>query len=71
MNARVIPYLLIAPSLAFLAILFFVPLVQTVALAFQAGGIWTTENFTRMTGDLNLTGIIPGCFTVFYNVKRV
>ena len=62
MNARVIPYLLIAPSLAFLAILFFVPLVQTVALAFQAGGIWSTENFTRMTGDLNFTDAVVNTF---------
>jgi multiple sugar transport system permease protein len=62
MNARVIPYLLIAPSLAFLAILFFVPLVQTVALAFQADGIWTTENFTRMTGDLNFTDAVVNTF---------
>jgi multiple sugar transport system permease protein len=37
MQARYIPYLLIAPSLAFLTVLFFVPLVQTIALAFQAG----------------------------------
>jgi multiple sugar transport system permease protein len=62
MNARVIPYLLIAPSLAFLAILFFVPLVQTVALAFQAGGIWSTENFTRMTGDLNFADAVVNTF---------
>lgn len=62
MNARVIPYLLIAPSLAFLAILFFVPLVQTVALAFQANGIWSTENFTRMTGDLNFTDAVVNTF---------
>jgi multiple sugar transport system permease protein len=62
MNARVIPYLLIAPSLAFLAILFFVPLVQTVALAFQADGIWSTGNFTRMTGDLNFTDAVVNTF---------
>ena len=62
MNARVIPYLLIGPSLAFLAILFFVPLVQTVALAFQADGIWSTENFTRMTGDLNFTDAVVNTF---------
>jgi multiple sugar transport system permease protein len=62
MNARVIPYLLIAPSLAFLAILFFVPLVQTVALAFQAGGIWSTENFSRMTGDLNFADAVVNTF---------
>lgn len=62
MNARVIPYLLIAPSLAFLALLFFVPLVQTVALAFQTDGIWSTENFTRMTGDLNFTDAVVNTF---------
>ncbi len=62
MNARVIPYLLIAPSFAFLAILFFVPLVQTVALAFQTDGIWSTENFTRMTGDLNFTDAVVNTF---------
>ena len=62
MNARVIPYLLIAPSLAFLAILFFVPLVQTVALAFQADGTWSIENFTRMTGDLNFTDAVVNTF---------
>ena len=62
MNARVIPYLLIASSLAFLAILFFVPLVQTVALAFQADGTWSTENFTRMTGDLNFTDAVVNTF---------
>jgi multiple sugar transport system permease protein len=62
MNSRVIPYLLITPSLAFLAILFFVPLVQTVALAFQADGIWSTENFTRMTGDLNFTDAVVNTF---------
>ena len=62
MNPRVIPYLLIAPSLAFLAILFFVPLVQTVALAFQADGIWSTENFTRMTGDLNFADAVVNTF---------
>jgi multiple sugar transport system permease protein len=62
MNPRVIPYLLIAPSLALLAILFFVPLVQTVALAFQADGIWSTENFTRMTGDLNFTDAVVNTF---------
>ena len=62
MNARVIPYLLIAPSLAFLAMLFFVPLIQTVALAFQADGIWSTENFTRMTGDLNFTDAVVNTF---------
>jgi len=64
MQARYIPYLLIAPSLAFLAVLFFVPLVQTIALSFQAGGIWSTENFARMTADLNFTDAIVNTFGI-------
>ena len=32
------PYLLIAPATIFLAVLFVVPLLQTVALAFHTGG---------------------------------
>ena len=34
------------------------PLVQTVALAFQADGIWSSANFTRMTGDLNFADAV-------------
>jgi multiple sugar transport system permease protein len=64
MRARYIPYLLIAPSLAFLTVLFFVPLVQTIALAFQAGGIWSTENFARMAADLNFTDAIVNTFEI-------
>jgi multiple sugar transport system permease protein len=64
MRARYIPYLLIAPSLAFLTVLFFVPLVQTIALAFQAGGIWSTENFARMAVDLNFTDAVVNTFEI-------
>src|SRR5215813_3406165 len=64
MNARVTPYLLIAPSLGFLTALFFVPLVQTIALAFQANGGWSTENFARMTGDLNFTDAVVNTFEI-------
>jgi len=64
MNARVIPYLLIAPSLAFLTVLFFVPLVQTVALAFQSDGTWSTATFGRMAGDLNFTDAVINTFEI-------
>jgi multiple sugar transport system permease protein len=64
MNARVIPYLLIAPSLAFLTVLFFVPLVETVALAFQADGAWSAVNFARMVGDLNFTDAVVNTFEI-------
>ncbi len=33
-NSRLLPYLLIAPSVVFLGLLFVVPLVQTIVLAF-------------------------------------
>ena len=62
MRARYIPYLLIAPSLGFLTVLFFVPLAQTIALAFRADGIWSTENFARMAADLNFTDAVVNTF---------
>jgi len=64
MNARFVPYLLIAPSLAFLAVLFFVPLVQTIALAFQADGASSAANFVRMAGDLNFTDAVVNNFEI-------
>ena len=64
MDARFIPYLLIAPSLGFLTVLFFVPLVQTIALAFQARGILSTENFARMAADLNFTDAVVDTFGI-------
>ena len=64
MNAGFVPYLLIAPSLAFLAVLFFVPLVQTIALAFQADGAWSAANFVRMAGDLNFTDAVVNTFEI-------
>jgi len=38
-------YLLIAPATIFLGVLFVVPLVQTVALAFHANGSFSFDNF--------------------------
>jgi len=64
MDARFIPYLLIAPSLGFLTVLFFVPLVQTIALAFQADGGWSGANFARMAGDLNFTDAVVNTFEI-------
>ena len=61
---RLAPYMLIAPSLLFLAVLFFVPLVQTIALAFQADGGWTTANFVRMADDLNFSDAVIDTFEI-------
>ncbi|HJZ15512.1 MAG TPA: sugar ABC transporter permease [Stellaceae bacterium] len=64
MDARFIPYLLIAPSLGFLTVLFFVPLVQTIALAFQSDGGWSGANFARMADDLNFTDAVVNTFEI-------
>lgn len=49
-----LPYLLIAPSIAFLLLLFIWPLVETALLAFNTdAGVFTTKYLARMAGDLN------------------
>ena len=49
-----LPYLLIAPSVAFLAVLFVWPLAETALLAFRTDdGAFTTRYLARMVGDLN------------------
>ena len=52
-QSRLLPYLLIAPSMVFLAVFFLVPLVQTIALSFQTEAGVSITNYFRMTGDLN------------------
>ncbi len=53
-NPQRLPYLLIAPSVAFLALLFLWPLVETVLMAFiTPQGAGTTEYLRKMAGDLN------------------
>jgi multiple sugar transport system permease protein len=49
-----LPYLLIAPSVVFLAVLFAWPLAETALLAFRTDdGEFTTRYLARMVGDLN------------------
>jgi multiple sugar transport system permease protein len=50
---RLLPYLLIGPATVFLILLFVVPLVQTIALAFMDNGTASLTNFRKMVGDLN------------------
>lgn len=52
-QSRALPYLLIGPATIFLILLFVVPLVQTIALAFVDNGQWSMTNFSKMVGDLN------------------
>jgi len=61
-NVRALPYLLVAPAALFLAVLFAVPMVQTIALAFQADGAWSFGNFGRMAGDLNFQDAVVNSF---------
>ena len=63
-SGRHVPYLLIAPSLIFLTVLFLVPLGQTIALAFQADGGWSTANFSRMANDLNFSDAVANTFEI-------
>jgi multiple sugar transport system permease protein len=61
------PYLLIAPSLLFLLLLFFVPLIQTIALAFQTSAGQTNAGFgfgkfDQMLGDLDFASAVKNTF---------
>lgn len=53
-GSRLLPYLLIAPTVLFLAVVFLLPLAQTVLLSVttEAGGLGL-ESYRRMAGDLN------------------
>jgi multiple sugar transport system permease protein len=53
-NPQRLPYLLIAPSVAFLALLFLWPLAETVLMAFVTpAGQWSGEYLKKMATDLN------------------
>ena len=56
------PYLLIAPSAVFLLLLFGVPLVQTVALAFSTPNGAGFGNFARMLDDLDFSDSVRNTF---------
>jgi multiple sugar transport system permease protein len=56
------PYLLIAPSLLFLLLLFFVPLIQTIALAFQTNAGFGFGKFDQMLGDLDFASAVENTF---------
>lgn len=64
MRKALAPYLLIAPSVLFLAVLFMVPLVQTITLAFQREAAWSMGNFARMTNDLNFSDAVYNTFKI-------
>src|SRR5689334_14729683 len=50
---NVVPYLLLAPTILFLAVFFAWPMVQALILAFQdSAGQWSTAPVERMVNDL-------------------
>lgn len=64
MRRALLPYALILPSVAFLAIFYLVPLVQTGLLAFHDGSGWSLGNWRRMTDDLNFGDAMVNTFSV-------
>lgn len=61
-NRSVVPYLLITPAVLFLALLFLVPLVQTIWLAMSQDGSFSLANFHTLTNDLNFGAAIRNTF---------
>lgn len=61
-QSRALPYLLLAPSLVFLAAIFLLPLVQTIALSFSEGGAASLGNYRRMVSDLNFGPALRNTF---------
>ena len=62
MRGRALPYLLVAPAVIFLTVLFFIPLVQTIALAFETRTGLGLGNFLRMEDDLNFHDAVVNTF---------
>jgi multiple sugar transport system permease protein len=61
---RWLPYLLIAPSVAFLAAFFLVPLGQTILLSVSDVQGLSLANYARMAGDLNFTTALRNTFAL-------
>ena len=71
LRVRALPYLLLAPSLVFLAVLFAVPFVQTVLLSVTDGDRLSLANYAKMAGDLNFTLSVRNTFAVVLTVIPV
>jgi multiple sugar transport system permease protein len=57
-----LPYVLVAPSVLFLAALFLLPLGQTIWLSFSGPTGLGLEHYRRMTADLNFTAAVRNTF---------
>ncbi|MGO7522367.1 sugar ABC transporter permease, partial [Rhizobium brockwellii] len=65
------PYLLILPSVAFLALLFVVPLVQTIWLSVSDNGAPSLANAERMVTDINFSRSVKNTFLLTIAVVPV
>ncbi|MEZ2128737.1 MULTISPECIES: carbohydrate ABC transporter permease [unclassified Sinorhizobium] len=70
-NRPWIPYLLILPSVVFLALLFIVPLLQTIWLSVSDNGAPSLANVQRMASDLNFTRSVRNTFLLTIAVVPV
>jgi multiple sugar transport system permease protein len=61
---RVLPVLLLLPSILFLLMFFAWPLVEAILVAFgdPASGAWTLDNFRTMADDLNFQDALKNTF---------
>lgn len=71
MSGQRLPYLLIAPAVIFLAAFFLLPLAQTIALSFEAGGKLGLDNYARMLDDLNFTLALRNTFLLVITVVPI
>ena len=63
-RAQLLPYLLLAPSLIFLAVLFAMPFVQTVLLSVSDGDTLSLANYAKMASDLNFAPALRNTFAL-------
>jgi len=66
-----LPYALVAPSVLFLAVLFLLPLVQTIWLSFSGGTGLGLEHYRRMVTDLNFASAMRNTFLLTLAVVPV
>jgi multiple sugar transport system permease protein len=59
-----LPYLLLAPSLIFLAVLFALPFLQTLLLSISDGDRLSLANYAKMAGDLNFAPALRNTFAL-------
>lgn len=63
-RAQLLPYLLLAPSLIFLAVLFALPFLQTLLLSVSDGDKLSLANYAKMAADLNFAPALRNTFAL-------